>query len=108
MIRALSAPMSPGLIRIPSSPFGPINLSMRWAMANGTILALRLGAEIPDLNTEDEVVWRNAATGEELAQPAALPAMTSGTMVQPSYRGDIFYPGAAGSLYKLQPTPIRR
>ncbi len=66
------------------------------------------GAEVPDLNTEDEVVWRKAATGEEIARSAALPAMTSGTMVQPSYRGDMFYPGAAGSIYKLQPAPIRR
>ena len=36
---------------------------------------------------------------------ARLPAMTSGTMVQPYYFGDMFYPGAAGSLYKLQPAP---
>ena len=63
------------------------------------------GAEIPDINTEDEVVWRNAATGQEIARSARLPAMTSGTMVQPSYYGDMFYPGAAGSLYKLQPYP---
>ncbi|HKM99136.1 MAG TPA: hypothetical protein VJX23_01375 [Candidatus Binataceae bacterium] len=63
------------------------------------------GAEIPGINTEDEVVWRNAATGQEIARSARLPAMTSGTMVQPYYFGDMFYPDAAGSLYKLQPAP---
>jgi hypothetical protein len=63
------------------------------------------GAEIPDINKDDEVVWRNAASGLELARSARLPAITSGTMVQPYYSGDMFYPGAAGTLYKLQPRP---
>lgn len=63
------------------------------------------GAQIPDANTQDEVVWRNAATGQEIARSARLPAMTPGTMVQPYYCGDMLYPSAAGSLYKLQPAP---
>jgi hypothetical protein len=64
------------------------------------------GAEIPDLNTQDEVVWRNAATGQEIARSAPLPAMTSGTMVQPDYCTDMFYPSAAGSLYKLEAAAV--
>ncbi|HUO05432.1 MAG TPA: hypothetical protein VMU16_09570 [Candidatus Binataceae bacterium] len=63
------------------------------------------GAEIPDINTEDEVVWRNAATGQEIARSPRLPKMTSGTMIQPDYFGNVFYPGEAGTLYKLQPSP---
>ena len=63
------------------------------------------GAQIPDANTQDEVVWRNAGTGQEIARSARLPAMTTGTMVQPYYFGEMFYPSAAGSLYKLEPTP---
>jgi hypothetical protein len=63
------------------------------------------GAEIPDINTHDEVVWRNAATGAELARTGRMPAMTSGTMLQPYYHGDVFYPGGAGSLVKLEPAP---
>ena len=66
------------------------------------------GAEIPDLNMQDEVVWRNAATGQEIARSAPLPAMTSGTMVQPDYCADMFYPSAAGSLYKLEAGCRRR
>jgi hypothetical protein len=62
--------------------------------------------EIPGLNKQNEVVWRDAATGRELARSAQLPAMTSGTMVQPYYFGEMFYPGAAGTLYKLMPAPV--
>jgi hypothetical protein len=63
------------------------------------------GSEIPGINAEDEVVWRNAETGQEIARSPKLPAMTSGTMVQPYYSGDMFYPGLGGILYKLQPAP---
>ena len=65
------------------------------------------GAEIPGVNKHDEVVWRNAATGQELARSERLPAMTPATMVQPSYAGNVFYPGLEGTLYKLLPTPRR-
>jgi hypothetical protein len=66
------------------------------------------GAEIPGNNKHDEVVWRNAATGQELARSERLPAMTTATMVQPSYSGSVFYPGLEGTLYKLLPAPQRR
>ena len=59
--------------------------------------------EIPGVNKHDEVVWRNAVTGGELARSPRLPAMTSATMVQPSYSGAVFYPGMDGQLFKLQP-----
>jgi len=63
------------------------------------------GAEIPDINMDDEVVWRDAETGQEIARTTRLPKMTSGTMIQPYYSGDVFYPGEAGTLYRLQPLP---
>jgi hypothetical protein len=66
------------------------------------------GAEIPGINKHDEVVWRNAATGEELARSERLPAMTPATMVQPSYAGNVLYPGLQGTLYKLLPAPQAR
>jgi hypothetical protein len=101
---------------------GPAGLETAWKVAQTTtefiaiigppnrraIVATNIpGPEIPDNNKQDEVVWRNAATGQELARSAILPAITSGTMVQPYYNGDMFYPGAAGSLYKLEPAPAR-
>jgi hypothetical protein len=66
------------------------------------------GAEIPGVNKHDEVVWRNAATGAELARSERLPAMTTATMVQPSYAGSVIYPGLQGTLYKLSPAPQQR
>jgi len=66
------------------------------------------GAEIPGINKHDEVVWRNAANGEELARSARLPAMTPATMVQPSYAGNVLYPGLQGTLFKLLPAPQSR
>jgi hypothetical protein len=63
------------------------------------------GAEIPGANKHDEVVWRNAATGQELARSERLPEMTPATMIQPSYSGNVLYPGLQGSLYKVVPAP---
>lgn len=61
------------------------------------------GAEVPSVNQHDEVVWRNAATGEELARSERLPAISNGTAVQPAYAGNMLYPGLEGALYKLVP-----
>lgn len=63
------------------------------------------GAEIPGNNRHDHAVWRNAATGQEIARSALLPAMTQGTMVQPYYAGNMFYEGQAGKLVKLIVSP---
>lgn len=64
------------------------------------------GPEIPGNNTNDFAVWRNAATGEELARSPLLPAMTQGTMIQPYYNGDMFFEGQSGTLIKLIPRPL--
>lgn len=64
------------------------------------------GPEIPGNNTNDFAVWRNAATGQELARSPLLPAMTQGTMIQPYYNGDMFFEGQAGTLIKLAPRPL--
>lgn len=62
------------------------------------------GMEIPGNNSHDYAVWRNAATGAEIARSPLLPAMTQGTMIQPYYSGMMFYEGQSGSLIQLQPT----
>lgn len=61
------------------------------------------GVEIPGHNRHDYAVWRDAATGRELARSPLLPKMTQGTMIQPFYHGDMFYEGQEGNLIKLQP-----
>lgn len=64
------------------------------------------GPEIPGNNINDFAVWRNAATGQELARSPLLPAMTQGTMIQPYYNGDMFFEGQLGELIKLMPRPL--
>ena len=63
------------------------------------------GVEIPGNNKTDYAVWRNAATGQEIARSPRLPAMTQGTMIQPYYNGNMFFEGASGTLIKLVPQP---
>ena len=63
--------------------------------------------QIPGNNKSDEVVWRDAATGRELARSGAVPAMTQGSAVQPGYGGSVFFPGAKGTLVKLTPHAVR-
>ena len=65
------------------------------------------GAEIPGANATDTVVFRDAATGRELARSGRVPAMTQGSAVQPGYGGSVFFPGATGTLIKMTPHPVR-
>jgi hypothetical protein len=64
-------------------------------------------AEIPGRNKTDTVVFRDAATGRELARSGRVPAMTQGSAVQPGYGGSVFFPGAKGTLVKITPHPVR-
>lgn len=64
------------------------------------------GPEIPGNNMNDFAVWRDAATGQELARSPLLPAMTQGTMIQPYYNGSMFFEGQSGTLIKLMPRPL--
>ena len=64
--------------------------------------------EIPGINSNNTVVWRDARTGRELARSGELPHMTQGSAVQPGYGGSMYFPGAEGMLIKLTPAPVRR
>jgi hypothetical protein len=59
-------------------------------------------------STEDWVVWRNANTGYELARSPLLPAMSTGTMVQPGYDGRMYYPALNGTIIELTARPVPR
>ena len=65
------------------------------------------GAEIPGNNKHDVVVWRDAASGRELARSRRVPAMTQGSAIQPGYGGSVYFPSAKGTLFKLTPHPAR-
>jgi hypothetical protein len=63
--------------------------------------------EIPGKNKTETVVFRDAATGRELARSARVPKMTQGSAVQPGYGGSVFFPVATGTLIKMTPHPVR-
>jgi hypothetical protein len=63
------------------------------------------GAEIPGQNKTETVVFRDAATGRELARSPRVPQMTQGSAIQPGYGGSVFFPVATGILIKMTPAP---
>ena len=54
--------------------------------------------------TEEAVVWRNAATGEELARSNYLPKMAQGALITPGPASATFYLGLAGTIQRLEVT----
>lgn len=53
-------------------------------------------------NTTSDVVWRDAATGRELARTAQpLPAISTGSMVEPYYSGRMLYLAREGTIIEL-------
>jgi hypothetical protein len=62
-------------------------------------------AEIPGQNKTDTVVFRDAATGRELARSKPVPSMTQGSAIQPGHGGSVWFPGAKGTLVKVTPSP---
>ncbi len=53
---------------------------------------------------KEEVVFRNAETGEEIARSEKLPKMTPGALVTPGADGELYYLGLAGDIYKITVT----
>lgn len=71
-----------------------------------------VGTDVPPgqpigVNTQDQVVWRNADTGNELARSPLLPAVSTGTMVAPGYAGHMYYPALDGTIIELTVRPVR-
>jgi hypothetical protein len=71
-----------------------------------------VGTDVPPdqqvgANTQDWVVWRNAATGEEIARSPLLPAVNSGTMVEPGYAGRLYFLAQNGKIIALTVRPVR-
>lgn len=56
---------------------------------------------IPLSATNEQVVFREAATGKELARSVDLPRMSDGANISPGYSGRIYYPGVDGVLYEV-------
>ncbi len=55
--------------------------------------------------TTEQVIWRNAQTGQELASSSLFPKMTQGILVTPGYAGLQYFLSANGHIIALQVTP---
>ncbi|MBV9598125.1 MAG: hypothetical protein JOZ87_14805 [Chloroflexi bacterium] len=55
--------------------------------------------------TTEQVVWRNADTGQEMARSSQLPKMTQGILVTPGYAGVQYFLSADGHVIALQVVP---
>ena len=70
----------------------------------GTDIPVRTFHGLKDYDAE-EVVWRDAATGRELARSSKLPKMTTGILVTPGYGGIQHFLTADGHVIALQVVP---
>ena len=55
--------------------------------------------------TTEQVVWRDAQTGQELTRSSQFPKMTQGILVTPGYAGLQYFLTAAGNIIGLQVAP---
>jgi hypothetical protein len=65
------------------------------------VIGTDMGDQKPGSNVWDQVVWRDAETGRELARSAQLSPVNTGTMVEPGYCGLMHYLPADGNIVEL-------
>ncbi|HWJ96670.1 MAG TPA: hypothetical protein VNQ33_00840, partial [Acidimicrobiales bacterium] len=70
----------------------------------GTDIPVRTFKGLQDYTVE-QVVWRDADSGKELARTSDLPKMTTGILVTPGYGGRQHYLAADGQIFDLQVLP---
>jgi hypothetical protein len=70
----------------------------------GTDIDVRFFRQLKSYTTE-AVIWRDAATGEELARSDAFPKMSAGILVTPGYGGLQYLLTADGHIIALQVDP---
>jgi hypothetical protein len=51
--------------------------------------------------TNEQVVFRNAATGQELARTGNLPRMSQGANISPGFGGRMYFPAVDGRIYEV-------
>jgi hypothetical protein len=51
--------------------------------------------------TNEQVVFRDAATGRELARTGNLPRMSQGANISPGFGGRMYFPGVDGRIYEV-------
>lgn len=70
----------------------------------GTDIPVKFFKQLQSYTTE-QVVWRDAATGKELARSDQFPKMSAGILVTPSYAGLQYFLTADGHIIALQVVP---
>jgi len=70
----------------------------------GTDIPIRFFKQLTKYTTE-QVVWRDAATGDELARSNEFPKMSAGILVTPGYAGLQYFLTADGHVIALQVDP---
>jgi hypothetical protein len=51
--------------------------------------------------TNEQVLFRNAATGQELARTGNLPRMSQGANISPGFGGRMYFPAVDGRIYEV-------
>jgi hypothetical protein len=72
---------------------------------NATQQQLEQAASLTDYTYTEQIVWRDAATGEILAESDYFPAMSPGILVTPGYGGLIYEMLYNGHIMALQVAP---
>ena len=112
-----SGPGQLGALRL-----GPTGLTRVWTVPQNTdeflaligpagrrvLVATDSPGQSANRPTSQYVVWRDAATGRELARSPALTPISSGSMVEPSYGGRMDYLAINGQVLELAVRPARR
>ncbi|MEO1480505.1 MAG: hypothetical protein AAFU77_00250 [Myxococcota bacterium] len=60
-----------------------------------------LALSSPGTPYDEEMVWRSAETGSELARSEALPPMTGGSPISPGFASTVYYVGSGGEIVEL-------
>ena len=111
-----SGPGRVGALRLGPSGLGPVwnapqNTDEFLALIGPAGHRVLVATDAPGQNaagpTYQYVVWRDAATGPELARSPALTPISSGSMVEPSYGGRMEYLAANGQILELAVRPAR-
>ena len=70
----------------------------------GTNIPVKFFKQLQSYSTE-QVIWRDAATGKELASSDQFPKMSAGILVTPGYAGLQYFLTADGHIIELQVNP---
>jgi hypothetical protein len=70
----------------------------------GTNIPIKAFKQLKNYSTE-QVIWRDAATGEQLASSDQFPKMSAGILVTPGYAGLQYFLTADGHIIELQVNP---